>query len=432
MEVVNCKIGIMDPNSFSFRWTLEGLFRYLNLEIKYEGKLHKITTERVKCKAYDTLNTSTDFKAVLNRGAHWNPQQDSYLAIVSRKTYFINNMNSFKSICKNTAYAQMHELGLTIPATWAIPQKDYSEWLKEGNISPDLIFPEHELFNLDEIGEKVGYPAFLKPQAGGGWVGVKRVENVKELHKAYDESGDKPVNLQKAIDYREFCRTVGIGPQMMPMHYNASAKYSHDRYLRSATKAIEHNFLTKEEEKEVKQVCKIINAFYCWDHNSCEALVAKDGKIYLIDFANAYPDSKLASLHYYFPEVVKGMVKWLTFAAVTGRKNILGFGHHWHKFYDTLEQATRENWTYNQKLDKYEELADEYFETKHFEEFCKECLPDFDERAYSYFSSKEFDDIIVEECQRYFKIAQEVPAKIAHYRGIHHFWLHCEKERLGL
>ena len=69
-------------------------------------------------------------------------------------------------------------------------------------------------------------------------MGVSRVENREELAKAYHDSGEKPMNLQKAVDYREFVRTVGIGPQMMPMHYNASAKFSHDRYMRTDTQAV--------------------------------------------------------------------------------------------------------------------------------------------------------------------------------------------------
>jgi hypothetical protein len=31
-----------------------------------------------------------------------------------------------------------------------------------------------------------------------------------------------------------------------------------------------------------------------------------------------------------------------------------------------------------------------------------------------------------------FKLEHERPGKLAHYRGIHQFWLHCEKDRLGV
>jgi hypothetical protein len=430
METVANTIGIMDPNSYSFRFSLEGLIRFLKPEINYGGKLHQISTTRIRCQAYDALAPTLDCKVVLNRGFHWNAQQESFLALMSRQIYLINNLHSFKSIIKNTAYGQMHELGLPIPPTYAIPQKDYTEMFKDGITKPELVFPEHDLFDLAEIGEKVGYPAFMKPQNGGGWVGVTKVENAAELQKAYNESGEKPMNLQKAIKYREFCRSVGVGPQIMPMHYNASAPHSHDRYIRGPEKAIEHVFLKPEEEKAVKQMCKIINAFYGWDHNSCEALVTEDSQIFLIDFANAYPDSKLVSLYYYFPELVKSMARWLIFCAVTEREITHGFGHDWNDYYRIMAQAKQENWPLPEVLAAYEALADRHFETAKFQAFCAEQMPNFDQQALEFFDSREFDEIIAGECQRYFTIAHEVPQKIDHYRGLIKYWIHCEGERI--
>jgi hypothetical protein len=348
------------------------------------------------------------------------------------ETYLVNDMISFKTIDKNTSYGQMYKLGLHIPNTVAIPQEDYSDLLESSKIEPDLIFPEHELFDLRELGDEVGYPAFLKPQSGGGWVGVEKVNNYEELYQAYKKSGDKPLNLQKAIDYKEFVRTVGVGPQMLPMHYNAKAKYSHDRYLRNEHQAVEHNFLSAEEYDEVCKITKVINAFYNWDHNSCEALIDKnDGKIYPIDFANAYPDSNLISLHYFFPELVKSMVKWSIYNSVTQRKKPI-FGRDWDDYYNVLKQANAENWSYKDKLNEYAKLADKHFSTEEFYTFCAEYMKDFEVQALEFFASKKFESIIEEAVRRYFKIPHEVPKKIAHYVGIHRFWIKCERERLGL
>jgi len=41
------------------------------------------------------------------------------------------------------------------------------------------------LFDLGAIGAQLGYPLYLKPCSGGGWVAVTRVENEAELHDAY-------------------------------------------------------------------------------------------------------------------------------------------------------------------------------------------------------------------------------------------------------
>jgi len=424
-------IGIMDPNSFSFRAALEGLLNHVNRDIKYKGKNYEVVTRRIVSRPYNVLGAKTSCSVILNRGAHWNPHHNSFFHLVMPHSYMINDMVSFKSIDKNTSYGHMHELGLHIPETWAVPQSDYSKLLESERIDPDLIFPDYELFDLAAIGEEVGYPAYMKPQDGGGWVDVIKVNNVHELHDAYHKIKDKPVNLQKAVEYKEFVRIVGIGPQMMPMHYNASAEHSHDRYLRNETTAIEHAFLPPEQFDEVCKITKIINAFYNWDHNSCEILVDHDGVAHPIDFANAYPDSNVTSLHFYFPELVKAMARWLTFIAVTGRKKPL-FAQYWDDMYKIKEKAEKKGWSYKQKIDAYAELADEAFQTKEFEKFCKEQLADFDQQAYEYFSGEAFDGILGESVERYFKFPHEWPNKKMHYKGIHHFWLHCERTRLGL
>ena len=425
-------IGLMDPNGFALRASIEGLLDHLRLNVEYKNEKYKIDHRRIMSKPYNVLGARTSCSAILNRGAHWNPHHNSFFTMVMPKTYVLNDMASFKAIDKNTSYGQMYELGLHIPRTWAIPQEDYSELLESPKIDADLIFPEHELFDLREIGEAVGYPAFLKPQSGGGWVGVEKVDNYEELYRAYKKSGDKPLNLQQAIDYKEFVRTVGVGPQMLPMHYNAAAKFSHDRYLRNETRAVEQNFLSSAEYDEVCKITKVINAFYNWDHNSCESLISKeDGKIYPIDFANAYPDSNIVSLHFFFPELVKGMVKWLTYNAITERIKPV-FGRDWDDYHAILEQANNENWSYLDKLNEYAAIADKHFSTQKFDEFCATSLSDFEEKALEFFASDKFQEIIEGAVKRYFKIGDEVPQKIMHYSGIHNFWVQCERERLGV
>lgn len=428
---VSHTIGIMDPNSLSFRISLECLFSYLRLRIPYQGKTHHIKTRRIICRPYNTLGAKSSCSAIINRGAHWNPHHNSFFMIIMHEVYLLNDMLSFKAIDKNSAYAQMYALGLNIPRTYAIPQQDNTELYNSRSLSPELVFAEYELFDLAEIGKQIGYPAYLKPQNGGGWIGVERVENEQELFEKYNTSGERPMNLQQAIAFREFVRTVGVGPQMLPMHYNPHSSHSHDRYLRSETQAIEHNFISAKERDEVKKITKIINAFYGWDHNSCEVLVGFDQRLYPIDYANAYPDSTLISLHYYFPELIKSMVRWLTFVVVTGKKKRVDFAYNWARYYRIAEEAEIHGWSYETKLEKYEKIADEHFETEKFQEFCDKHLgKEFDEKCFEFFSSEDFLQILRAEVKHYFKLPWEIEPKISHYEGIHKFWIECEKSRL--
>ena len=75
-------------------------------------------------------------------------------------------------------------------------------------------------FELDEIGERVGYPLFMKPFDGGQWVGVSRVGDAGELHARYDESGERMMHLQAAVeDFDVFARSLSIGAETMVMRF---------------------------------------------------------------------------------------------------------------------------------------------------------------------------------------------------------------------
>lgn len=430
-EQVEAIIGLMDPNRYALKETLEKLYEFLDLNIKWNGRFHRVTTRRLKSRPYDTLAATAPYRAVLNRGAHWNPHHNSYLSIISHECYLLNDMVSFFSIDKNTSYGQMARLGLHIPPTVAIPQFDYSELKADPKVNQSLMFEDFELFDLKECGEEVGYPAFLKPQSGGGWVGVEKVNDFDDLLAAYNRSGDKPMNLQRAVTYREFVRAVGVGPQVLPMHYNPDSQFSHDRYLRSPTRAVEHLFLSPAETEEITRITRIINAFYNWDHNSCEALIDNAGIIHPIDFANAYPDSSPVSLHYYFPELVKHMVRWLTFVAVTERKKPV-FGANWAEFFAVQQEANNAGMGYFEKLERYHQLALKHFDNDAFEAFCESQLPDFDAQCLDFFGSDTFYSILEQEVANYFKLPHERATKIEHYMGIHNFWMHCELGRIKL
>jgi len=431
-KMLNDPIGIMDPNAYALATCIEQLVERLDYTISYGEEDHQVSVRRIKSRAYDVHGAATSCSVILNRGAHWNPHFNSFFLMVAPSVYLVNDMVSFRSIDKNVSYGQMFKLGMHVPRTWAIPQFDNSEISKDKKANAHLIFPYFDLFDLEEVGKAVGFPAYLKPQDGGGWVDVTRVENMEEFVTAYHKSGRKPMNLQQAIDFKEFVRTVGVGPTMMPMHYNPDAEHSHDRYLRNETQAVEHNFLDADKFWEVRAITKTINAFYGWDHNSCESLLGQDGVIYPIDYANAYPDSSPISLHYYFPELLKAMVRWLIFCAVTKREKRVDFAYHWDRFFKVAELHEAGEIDYKEALTRYEAIADDHFDTAKFEAFCAKHMASFDEIALEYFDSEAFLEVLQVEVDNYFNIPQERPEKMAHHVGIHKFWCACERERLGV
>ena len=52
--------------------------------------------------------------------------------------------------------------------------------------------------------------------------------------------------------------------------------------------------------------------------------------------------------------------------------------------------------------------------------------------SFEFFSNEKFEAVLEEAVKRYFKVPSEVPEKMSHYKGLHRFWIHCEKNRLGI
>jgi D-ala D-ala ligase C-terminus. len=265
-------------------------------------------------------------------------------------------------------------------------------------------------FDLDAVAESLGYPLFMKPYDGGAWVGVSKVRNSGELHEAYDASDERLMHLQQAVEeYDVFARSLSIGPETMVMKFRPELPM-HDRY------AVEHDFLDAGAGTEVVTISKLVNAFFRWEFNSCESLV-RGGEVHPIDYANACPDVAITSLHYYFPWAIKALLRWTAFCVVTGRRLRLDL--------DTSEYfavADREDLTYGEKLAEYRRLADEYFETDRYLDFCASRLPHVDEMVWDWVGSDDFDALLVDTVRSTYP-AHEHDQFVAHFRGLLQAWV---------
>jgi hypothetical protein len=87
----------------------------------------------------------------------------------------------------------------------------------------------------------------------------------------------------------------------------------------------------------------------------------------------------------------------------------------------------RDDLTYEEKLAKYRELADAYFEVPRYEEFCEQHLAHLDEVAHEWFTSTEFDDVLVRTVRETFP-AHEHEHFVAHYRGLLAAWARDDRQ----
>ncbi len=356
----------------------EELLRRLDLALPIDGDTVRLASERVSIEPF-RLAQSVKYTVVIDRLTHWYHPSREWIkkAILLDDLYVYNNPWSLQSMEKQTTYCAMMRLGFPIPDTWLIPPKAYEP---SADLEPTLRAYAHH-FDLGEIGRRLGYPLFMKPYAGGGWVGVSKIDDERQLRESYEQSGTFVMHLQKGIvPYDRFVRCIGLGPQLRIVNYDP-AKPLHDRYR------FDPDFLDAEAALTLQEMTLTINSFFGWDFNSCEAL-SKDGAWYPIDFANGCPDSQVTSLHYHFPWLIKANLRWSIFNAATGRR--MRQTLDWAP-YDAL---AREDRPYRERLTAYARVAHERFETDRFREFCRTRLGHLDEVAHDFFGSAMAKDAV--------------------------------------
>src|SRR4051795_8608198 len=100
---------------------------------------------------------------------------------------------------------------------------------------------------------------FMKPYDGGDWVGVPQSRTAEELDRAYDESGQRLMHLQKAVDgFDVFARSLSIGAETMVMNFDPDQPM-HARY------SVSHDFLDPAAGQEAVTIGRLVNAFFRWE-----------------------------------------------------------------------------------------------------------------------------------------------------------------------
>lgn len=361
----------------------EALLKELDLSIPVGKDTLNFEVERVNIEPFDLMQPCK-YDVVIDRLTHWYHTSREWIkkSIVTDDLYVFNNPWSLQSMEKHTTYAAMMRLGFPIPQTWMVPPKEYVE---SADLQPTLR-RYAKLFNLGDIGDKIGYPLFMKPYDGGAWVGVTAIKDREALLNAYDESGARLMHLQEGvIPFDGFVRCIGLGPQWRCVNYDPDAPL-HDRYR------MDVNFISEIEERRLEDITMVINAFFGWDFNSCESLLSK-GEWHPIDFANACPDSQVTSLHYHFPWLIKANLRWSIFCAATKRRANTDL--NWREYFDIADQDI----PFDDKLAAYVKIARKRFDIDEFEAFCEKHLAHLDEVADAYFKTEDVRAAIREKVE---------------------------------
>jgi hypothetical protein len=388
--------------------------------VEHRGERHALRTERIVNEPF-RLRYEPRYSLVIDRLAWWYHLPREWLKKIALMddVYLLNSPFTFQAMEKHAAYCAMMRLGFRVPETWLLPHKvppSGGPWASATARFQEVASRYNAPFDLEKIAEKIGYPLFLKPFDGGQWIGVTRIGGSDELHARYDESGERLMHLQAAVeDFDVFVRTLSIGAETMSMWYEPDRPL-HDRYQ------IRHDFLSPELGFETVSFSRLVNAFFRWEFNSSEAIV-KDGVMYPIDYANASPDVALTSLHYYFPWAISALVRWSAFCLATGRRSRVVDQDSRRYF----EIGDRPDLTDGEKLAEYRRLSDAYFQVEDYEDFCASSLPHLDELLLEYVESPELDDLLVRTVVATFP-EHEHEHFVAHYRGILAAWAQDQRD----
>ena len=176
------------------------------------------------------------------------------------------------------------KIGVAVPKTVLLPSHQHPPDTNERSMR-NLAYP----LDWDGIFEYIGFPAFFKPFAGGGWKNVYRLENRDQFFSAYHETGQLVMMLQEEVVFSEYFRCYSIDRrEVRIMQYDPKAPF-HQRYVRNGP-PIAQALLDKVHDGVVA-----LNKWLGYDFNTVEFAV-RDGVPYAIDFCNPAPDADVNSI----------------------------------------------------------------------------------------------------------------------------------------
>ncbi len=267
------KIGILFGMEDTFPWAFIDKVNSMNIE--------GITAEPVTIDQV-IQGESSGYAVIIDRISQDVPFYRAYLKNAAiTGTAVINNPFWWSADEKFFNNALALKVGVPVPKTVLLPSKQRPDDTTDKSFR-NLKFP----ISWESIFNHIGFPAFMKPHAGGGWKSVYKVENPDELFKAYDETGQLVMMLQENIDFEEYYRCYYVGGRVRVMPYEPRNPH-HLRYVQESPNPERLALI----EDYVVRLCEALG----YDFNTVEFAV-RDGIPYAIDFCNPAPDADINSV----------------------------------------------------------------------------------------------------------------------------------------
>jgi len=170
------------------------------------------------------------------------------------------------------------KINVPVPKTVILPSRDLPPDTSDNSFA-NLAYP----MDWENIFNYVGFPAYMKPFAGGGWKNVYKLSSVEDFFDKHAETGQLIMMLQEEIVFEEYYRCYCIGGKYVRIMPYEPRNPHHLRYSASFSPS-------PERLQQMEEVVLRINKFLGYDFNTVE-LAVRDNVPYAIDFCNPAPDA---------------------------------------------------------------------------------------------------------------------------------------------
>jgi hypothetical protein len=175
------------------------------------------------------------------------------------------------------------KINVPVPKTVILPSYALPADTTDQSFS-NLAYP----LNWDAMFSYIGFPAYMKPFAGGGWKSVYKVTDANDLFTKHAETGELVMLLQEEIVFDQYYRCYCIGGKYVRIMPYEPRNPHHLRYAADFEPGAERYALMED-------IVLRINKYLGYDFNTVE-LALRDGVPYAIDFCNPAPDAELTSV----------------------------------------------------------------------------------------------------------------------------------------
>lgn len=176
------------------------------------------------------------------------------------------------------------KIGVPVPKTVLLPSREHPDDTSAQSFR-NLAFP----LDWDGIFSYVGFPAYMKPFAGGGWKSVYRINDMEDFFRKHYETGQLVMMLQEEIVFEEYFRCYCIGGKYVKIMPYEPRNPHHLRYVVDGPPA------STKLLKTIEDYVIRLNKYLGYDFNTVEFAV-RDGIPYAIDFCNPAPDADVHSV----------------------------------------------------------------------------------------------------------------------------------------